>query len=112
MMLFRRDDAEVIRIGTAALRALCIVLPALGYSTYVNQMLQCLGRSGSAAFLASCRQGVFFVPLILLLPRLLSLTGVQLCQPIADGLTALISIPFHLWFFRSPDGLAACGREE
>lgn len=112
MMLFRRDDAEVIRIGTGALRALCIVLPVLGYSTYVNQMLQCLGRSGSAAFLASCRQGVFFVPLILLLPRLLSLTGVQLCQPIADGLTALISIPFHLWFFRSPDGLAACGREE
>lgn len=107
LALFRRDDPEVIRTGARALRMLCVVLPLLGYSTYVNQMLQCLGRSGSAAFLASCRQGVFYVPLILILPRVLGLLGVQLCQPIADTLTFLVSIPFHLWFFRSPDGLAA-----
>lgn len=112
MMIFRRDDTQVIQIGAQALRYLCIVLPFLGYSTYVNQMLQGLGRSGSAAFLASCRQGIFFVPLILVLPRLFFLTGVQLCQPIADGLTALVSIPFHIWFFTSPEGLAACGPEK
>lgn len=110
MMIFRKDDSEVIQIGARALRNLCFVLPVLGYSTYVNQMLQGLGRSGSAAFLASCRQGVFFIPLILILPRLFALPGVQLCQPIADGLTALVSIPFHVWFFTSPDGLAACGK--
>lgn len=105
LALFRRDDPEVIRMGTQALYMLCAVLPLLGYSTIVNQMLQCLGRSGSATFLASCRQGVFFVPLILILPRLFALTGVQLCQPLADLLTFLVSVPFHLWFFRSPNGL-------
>ncbi len=107
LALFRRDDPEVIAMGTRALRMLCAVLPMLGYSTYVNQMLQCLGRSGSAAFLASCRQGIFYVPLILILPRLLAFLGVQLCQPVADTMTFLVSIPFHLWFFRSPEGLAA-----
>ena len=108
MAIFRRDDPEVIRIGAAALRMLCVVLPVLGYSTYVNQMLQCLGCSGMATFLASCRQGTVYVPLILLLPALFELTGIQLTQPVADGITFLISIPFHLWFFRSPNGLSKC----
>ena len=108
MALFRRDDPEVIRMGSQALRMLCVVLPLLGYSTYVNQMLQCLGRSGQATFLASCRQGTIYVPLILVLPAILDLTGIQLTQPIADGLTFLVSIPFHIWFFRSPKGLKQC----
>ena len=108
MALFRRDDPEVIRMGSQALRMLCVVLPLLAYSTYVNQMLQCLGRSGQATFLASCRQGTIYVPLILVLPAILDLTGIQLTQPIADGLTFLVSIPFHIWFFRSPKGLKQC----
>lgn len=108
MALFRRDDPEVIRMGSQALRMLCVVLPLLGYSTYVNQMLQCLGRSGQATFLASCRQGTLYVPLILVLPALLDFTGIQLTQPIADGLTFLVSIPFHVWFFRSEKGLKQC----
>ena len=108
MALFRRDDPEVIRMGSQALWMLCGVLPLLGYSTYVNQMLQCLGRAGQATFLASCRQGTLYVPLILVLPTVLGLTGIQLTQPIADGLTFLVSIPFHIWFFRSPKGLKQC----
>jgi len=77
----------------------------LGYSTYVNQMLQCLGRSGQATFLASCRQGTIYVPLIVVLPLIWQFTGIQMTQPLADGLTFLVSIPFHIWFFRSPKGL-------
>ena len=108
MTVFRRDDPEVICMGTTALRMLCVVLPLLGYSTYVNQMLQCLGRAGQATFLASCRQGTLYAPLILTLPVLLDFTGIQLTQPIADGLTFLVSVPFHIWFFRSPEGLKKC----
>ena len=108
MTLLRRDDPEVIRMGARAIRMLCAVLPLLGYSTYVNQMLQCLGRSGKATFLASCRQGTLYVPLMLALSSALGFLGIQLCQPAADGLTFLISVPFHLWFFRSPKGLKQC----
>ena len=108
MAVFRRDDPEVIRMGATAIRMLCGVMPLLAYSTYVNQMLQCLGRAGKATFLASCRQGTLYVPLILILPAVLDLTGIQLTQPIADGLTFLVSIPFHLWFFRSEKGLKQC----
>ena len=108
MAIFRRDDPEVIRMGALAIRMLCVVLPLLAYSTYVNQMLQCLGQSGQATFLASCRQGTLYIPMILILPALLGFTGIQLTQPVADGLTFLVSIPFHLWFFRSPEGLKKC----
>lgn len=96
---FRRDPA-VIRIGAKALRFACAVMPVMAYSTYVNQLYQCLGFSAPAAFLACCRQGVFFLPLIFILPHFLALTGVQMTQPASDGLTFLISIPFQIYFFR------------
>lgn len=95
-----RDDGEVIRIGAQALRFACAVMPLLAYSTFVNQLYQCLGFSAQATFLACCRQGVFYLPLILLLPTLLGVTGVEATQPAADFLTFLISIPFHIRFYR------------
>lgn len=95
-----RDDPEVVRIGVRALYFACAVMPFMAYSTYVNQLYQCLGFSAKATFLASCRQGVFFIPLILLLPRLIGLTGVQMTQPAADFCTFLISVPFQVLFFR------------
>ena len=49
---------------------------------------------------ASCRNGLLYVPLILLLPGLLGLSGVAMSQPAADFLTFLVSIPFQIWFFR------------
>jgi len=59
---------------------------------------QGIGKSGRAAFLACCRQGVCFIPLILPLPHLLGLPGIEMCQPIADMLTFFISVPFLLPF--------------
>lgn len=59
-----------------------------------------MGKAGRATFLACCRQGVCFIPLILVLPRVLGLVGVELCQPIADTLTCFISLPFLLAFLR------------
>ena len=100
IILFFRDDPEVVRIGRQALLYASAVMPFLAYSTYVNQLYQSLGFRIPAAVLASCRQGIFFVPLILLLPRLLGLDGVVMTQPASDFLTFLISIPFQIWFFR------------
>lgn len=100
MGLFRTGDPEVIRLGADTLYFFCAAMPFLAYSTYVNQMLQILGQSKSAAFLASCRQGILFLPLIFLLPRFFGLTGVEATQPLADVLTFFVSIPFLVRFFR------------
>lgn len=95
-----QGDPEVVAVGVKMLYFYCAVLPAMAYSTYVNQLYQCLGFSAQATFLALCRQGVFFLPLILVLPRLFGLAGVQAAQPAADLLTFLICIPFQIVFFR------------
>ena len=100
IMAFFRDDADVMQIGRQALLFACAVMPFMAYSTYVNQLYQCLGFHQAATLLASCRNGLFFVPLILVLPGLLGITGVEMSQPAADFLTFLVSIPFQIWFFR------------
>ena len=52
------------------------------------------------AFFASCRQGVFFIPLIFILPHLFLLDGILMTQSAADILTFLVSIPFHIVFVK------------
>lgn len=94
-----RDDPDVIEIGSRALRYACIVMPLMAYSTFVNQLYQVLGFRWQATFLASCRQGVFYIPLALILPRILELTGVQMIQAGADLLTFVICIPFQIVFY-------------
>ena len=59
-----------------------------------------MGMELVTALLASCRNGLLYVPLIQLLPGLLGLSGVAMSQPAADFLTFLVSIPFQIWFFR------------
>ena len=100
IMRWFRDDPEVVRIGSMMLRFLCITIPLMGFSTYVNQLYQSLGFAVGATFLASCRQGIFFVPLVFLLPYLFGIDGITATQAAADLLTFLISIPFLLFFFR------------
>ena len=97
---FRADDAEVIRIGTTALRFVAAVMPFMAFSTFVNQLYQCLGFAKQATVLASSRQGIFYVPLIFILPALFGLTGVQMAQPMSDLCTFFLCIPFQIWFFR------------
>ena len=97
---FRPDDPDVLRIGTRALYFSCAVMPFMGYSTYVNQIYQCLGFRVPATILASLRQGICFIPLVLLLPAILDVTGVEMAQPGADLLTFFVAVPFQIHFFR------------
>ncbi len=94
-------EQYVIEIGSRSLFLLSLTLPFLGYTTIANQTLQVLGKSGSATFLASCRQGTFYIPLILILPRLFHILGVQMTQPLADLFTFLVTIPFFIHFLKS-----------
>ena len=91
---FFRDDAEVVRIGAYALRLLCAVLFTHGIVTCTIMFLQALGRSTPATVLASARQGLFFLPLIFLLPTQFGLLGLLLTQPLADLLTGIFAVFF------------------
>lgn len=100
---FTKADADVIRIGKTALMAYSLVLPIMPVNMVCNITYQIIGRSWRATLLSCARQGIFFLPLILILPKHLGLLGVQISQPIADVLTALFSLPFGIAFLKELD---------
>ena len=93
-----RDDPEVTAIALPAFHYQCLAVLLQPVIVVANMTFQSVGKAGRATFLACCRQGVFFIPLILLLPRTHGLVGVEICQPIADVFTFLVSVPFLLAF--------------
>lgn len=94
--LFRKDDMEVIRIGTLALRLHCISFPLSAWIVMCNMMLQVIGRAGKASLISAARQGVFFIPLIFILPFCLGLFGVQVCQPVSDICAFALALPIGI----------------
>ena len=98
--LFQKNDPEVVLIGAQGLRYCCYVLLFLSFSTFVNQVFQVLGFAAPASLLASCRQGICFVPIILILPKVIGVAGVEMAQAVSDLATAIISLPFWFWMNR------------
>ena len=91
-----RDSPEVIAFGSTALRFQCVTFCFHGWVVVSNTMLQTIGRTGPAPFLAMARQGIFFIPLVWILPHLLGLTGIQMTQMVSDILTLACAIPIQI----------------
>ena len=96
-----RDDPAVVDVGIFALQCQCVACFFQPLSVCSNMLFQSVGKSGRASFLSSLRSGLFFIPLIIILPRVLGLTGIQVAQPISDVLAFIISVPMVLAFLRS-----------
>ena len=86
-----RDDPEVIAIGTTALRLQLLTVPFWGFYTMSNMFTQSIGFGGQATVLAAARQGIFLIPMLLILPPLFGLTGLQLSPPVGDLLSVILS---------------------
>ena len=91
---FFRNDPEVIAVGTVALRAQAVSLPLMATIVITNMMLQACGKGVKASIASAARNGIFFIPLILILPRLFGLFGVEISQACADILSFILAIPF------------------
>ena len=96
-----RDDPAVIEFGTRALQFQCLTMWAQSWIVMSNMMMQSIGRTVPATFLAVARQGLFFIPFVLVLPIFLDAMGIQMAQSAADLLTFLCAIPIQLRVLRS-----------
>ncbi len=94
--VFRKEDADVIEIGALALRLQCISLPLSAWVIMSNMMMQSIGKALKASITAAARQGLFFLPLILILPHFFGLLGVQMSQACSDVCTFILSVPLAL----------------
>ena len=91
MGLFTRGDAEMLRVGQLALRANGLTFVLFGAYTVYSFLFLVMGRAAAGCALGACRQGLCFLPVILILPRFLGLNGVLFAQPIADVLSAVVT---------------------
>lgn len=89
---FTKGDLEMIRVGTQSLRINGISFMLFGFYTVYSSLFLALGKGLAGFILGACRQGICFVPVILILPAFWGINGILYVQPIADLLSAIITI--------------------
>ncbi|MCB6609854.1 MATE family efflux transporter [[Clostridium] symbiosum] len=89
---FTKGDAEMIRVGQSALRANGFSFLLFGFYTVYSSLFLALGKAKEGFILGACRQGLCFVPVILLLPHIWGLSGILYAQPAADVISAAIAV--------------------
>lgn len=95
-----RDDADVIRIGTFALRAQCIVLFVSPITLAASMMFQGAGENLASSIASFLRSGITFIPMVAILPRFFGIYGIQLAQPVADVISFVVVMPLIVRFFK------------
>ena len=97
------NDSEVVSIGTKLLRMQCFTLPLLGFFAVSSMFMQNIGNYFSALLISISRQGLFYIPLLYLLPALYGKTGMYLLQPAADVLSFLCAVVIvYRWYKKTP----------
>jgi Na+-driven multidrug efflux pump len=96
MRIFSATDPEVIRIGSFAIRLQAIALPIGAIVVVINMTYTALGRALGATVLGLARQGICFLPSVLILPAAFGVMGLAAAQATADFLSIAIGIPLGL----------------
>ena len=86
------NDSQVIDIGATTLRFTTLSFPLVGFMVLSNMMMQNLTLAFRASFLAMSRQGLFYIPAVLILPHILGFTGIQMSQMVSDIISFVITI--------------------
>ena len=95
-----RDDADVIGVGTFALRAQCIVLFISPITLAASMMFQGAGENLASSIASFLRSGITFIPMVAILPRFFGIYGIQLAQPLADVISFVVVMPLIVRFFK------------
>ena len=97
-----RDDPAVIAVGRIAMRCQCTTFPLMAVVTMTNMLYQNIGRVVGATLLAIARQGLMFIPVVLILPHLFAepIWGVYLAQPMADLFAFGLAVPLAVRMMR------------
>lgn len=92
LSMFTKGDAEMVQVGSTALRANGFSFILFGFYTVYSFLFLVMGKAAAGCILGACRQGICFVPVILILPAVWGLNGVLYAQPIADAISAIVTV--------------------
>ena len=95
-----RDDAQVIEIGTVALRYQLVALFFQPITICATMLFQSVGANKYATLFSMLRSGLIFIPMLAILHHFIGLSGVQSAQAIADVMTFMITLPVVMRFMK------------
>ncbi|MDD6212615.1 MAG: MATE family efflux transporter [Clostridiales bacterium] len=98
--MFRREDMEVISIGTRAMRCQALLMPVESVAIIGSMLMQLTHKPIRAAVVSMSRKGLFFIPCMIIMPYLWGLDGLVWAQPVADIFTFLLTIPLTVSVMR------------
>ena len=91
-------DQEVIKIGEKALRYNTILFFTFGFQFTFATLYLSMGKAFIGGILNIGRQGLFFIPSIIILNNILGLKGIMLAQPVADIISIFVTICVVIYF--------------
>src|SRR5699024_1066750 len=97
---FTTGNEEMILVGQKSLIANGFSFCFFGFYTVYSSLFLALGKGATGFFLGACRQGICFIPVILLLPMVWGINGIMYAQPIADVISVVITIFMALHLHR------------
>ena len=89
---FANGNTEMIAVGEKSLMANGFSFFLFGFYTVYSSLFLALGKGTAGFILGACRQGICFVPVILILPVIWEMNGILYAQPIADVISAIITV--------------------
>jgi len=95
-----QKSPDVMEVGVLALRAACIGAMFLPFSIPVNMLYQSTRQVKVSTFLSMMRNGLMFIPTLLITTHFWGLLGVQISQALADIFTGMVGLPFAIAFLR------------
>ncbi|MDY9925647.1 MATE family efflux transporter [Methanosarcina sp.] len=94
-------DHQLIVEGKSAVRIVVLATPLVGFQVVGAALYQAIGKAKPSLFLSMCRQMLFLIPLVLILPKYLDLPGVWAAFPLADSLAFTVTLIMVIREFRS-----------
>lgn len=105
-------DAAVVDYGVQFLRALMVAGPVLGILFVFMNAFQAMGKAVPSLVLSLSRQGLVFLPVIVIANALVGLDGIVFAQPVADLASILLALGIFLVINRKMQGQGRPGPQE
>ncbi|MDC7124941.1 MAG: MATE family efflux transporter [Spirochaetales bacterium] len=97
--LFSKNDSSLTDVGSRALRAYGIIFTFFGFELIVSSLFLAIGYGKEGGLLSISRQGLFFIPAMIIMPQIWKLNGVIWAQPVAEALAVLLAVILILNFW-------------
>lgn len=88
------DDPELIKFTTTGMKIFLAMLPLVGFQIVSSNYFQAVGKAPKSMFLSLLRQVIVLIPMLIILPKYLGLTGVWLAGPISDFTASIVTAVF------------------